>query len=170
MFILSPDFLDLNDLDELNRRWNAYREYLHSIADRLPRSAREFAHAGWHYDHADSRSLHDSWVESLAISELSSGERREVRSVEIVVKLIGPYHDGLTTLRHKSVASYSLSHSSPVRAGHGDWLQDEVRISESGLVVHEIEFRNDGHWIIECGDIDWEWNPGASRQAPGSSD
>lgn len=32
--------------------------------------------------------------------------------------------------------------------GHGDWLIDEVRLSEEGLVIHEIEFSNGCSWVI----------------------
>jgi hypothetical protein len=30
--------------------------------------------------------------------------------------------------------------------GHGDWLTDEVRLSDTGMVIHEIEFE-EGIWV-----------------------
>jgi len=147
-------------------RFEAYAEYLESIRDRLPESAYAFAAAPWHYDFSDPRCPHDSWVESLTVSEPSSGERRQQRSVEIAVRLLGAYHDGHILLTYKSVRGYLLNslHDSH-GAGHGDWLTDEIRLSDSGLVLHEVEFSRGGRWVIECKDVAYEW-----EQAEGGED
>ena len=150
--------------DDPQRRWQRYFAYLESISDRLPTSACGFAKAGWHYDTTDHRALHDSWVEWLKISEPSSGDRHKIRSLEIEVRLLGAYHDGHMTLKYHGVQSYSLATPlefkyPPLDSGHGDWLQDEVRLSERGFVLHEIEFSRGSRWTIECEDIEWEWEP-----------
>ena len=71
-----------------------YFEYLRSVESRLPASARQFAMAPWHYDQQDHRCPHDSWLEALTISEPSSGVRCEIRSINILIRLLGAYHDG----------------------------------------------------------------------------
>src|SRR5260370_18232815 len=42
----------------------------------------------------DHRSSHDTWVESITISEPSSGGRHEHRGLEIYVRRLVAYHDG----------------------------------------------------------------------------
>ncbi len=43
--------------------------------------------------------------------------------------------------------------------GHGDWLIDEVRLSEREFVLHEVEFSHGSRWIIECEDLIYQWKP-----------
>ena len=167
-FILTSD--DDPELDaagtvqQFHRRYDAYRAYLGSVRNALPTSAYEFATASWREDNEDHRNVHDSWVESLTILEPSSGERHENRSLEIHVRLLGPYHDGHMVLIYRGVQSYELSapqafKGPPLNVGHGDWLADEVRLSESNLVQHEVEFSRGTSWSIECRDIEWAWHP-----------
>lgn len=166
-YILSHDLgLDATTPEGLEfqqRKWTEYAQYLESIRDRLPRSAFEFATGNWRRSE-DHYSLHDSWVECLTISESSSGNRREDRSLEIQVRLLGAYHDGYTTLKYHQVQSYSLSTprepSLPsFDVGHGDWLHDEIRLSDRGFVLHEVEFSRGSRWTIECKDIERTWEP-----------
>lgn len=155
MFLLGED-------DSGDGRFDAYAEYLESVRGRLPASAYAFASAPWHYDFADRRCPHDSWVESLTISEPSSGDRRQHRSLEIAVRLLGAYHDGHISLTYKVVHSYLLKSpyeyaGPPLDVGHGDWLADEIRLSDRGLVLHEVEFSRGGRWLVECEDVTYEW-------------
>jgi hypothetical protein len=166
-YILGTDIGELStreDLDRQKEKWREYREYLKLVRERMPRSAHEFATASWHFDWGDHRSLHDSWVDSLFIREPANGDRHEIRSLEIEVRLLGPYHDGNTTLSYRDVQAYSLDTpfgfvSPRQNAGHGDWLCDEVRLSQRDHVIHEIEFSHGSRWVIECKDIEWTWAP-----------
>jgi hypothetical protein len=70
-----------------------------------------------------------------------------LRQTEIRLVLLGPQHDLWLDLTYSRVLSYSLCSphrleisTAPLRAGHGDLLGDEVKLSERGLVIHEIEF------------------------------
>jgi hypothetical protein len=168
-FILSSDISfeieTLEDLQEFRRRHDAYRAYLMGVRDLLPASAFSFATAVWR-DSDDHRNPHDAWVESLTILEPSSGKRHEERSLEIHLRLLGAYHDGHMALTYRDVQSYTLNTpvtrlDPPLKVGHGDWLVDEVTLSENKLVQHEIEFRRGGRWRIECRDIEWAWHPKA---------
>src|SRR5260370_25625875 len=86
---------------ELVKAFQDYRNFLLSVKDRLPPSAYEFAAAPWHYDHEDHRCPRDCWVESLLIREPSSGARHEVRHLDIVVRLLGAFHDGYLELSYR---------------------------------------------------------------------
>lgn len=149
-----------SEIPELVERSNAYLQYLQSIRESLPISAFQFATAEWHYDHNDHRCPHDSWVESLAIKEAASGERGQHRSLSISTCLLGAFHDGRLLLDYADVHMYSLE-SLKGQAGHGDWLVDEIRLSENGLVLHEVQFSNNSRWLIEARDISCEWQPSA---------
>lgn len=63
------------------------------MRNQLTPAACNFASAPWHYDFNDHRAPHDGWVEETVIGEAASGERKEHRSLEIVIKLFGAYHD-----------------------------------------------------------------------------
>jgi hypothetical protein len=165
-FILSSDFLEesRNDPKLISARFAAYQDYLQSIRQKLPTATYEFAIADSHYNPEAHECPHDSWVESLNVSEPSSGERWQYRSIAINLRLLGAYHDGHINLEYREVRSYSLQTPAtfkmpPLGVGHGDWLTDEIRLSERGLVLHEIEFSRGSTWLIECEDIFYEWQP-----------
>ena len=163
-FILYKDFPGDpgDDLAEFNARHDRYREYLVANRARFPSSAYSFATADWRFDPTDHRCPHDSWVETLTLFEPSSGEYREKRGLEIHIRLLGAYHDGYLNLVYSGVRSYSLDTPSdfalpPNGVGHGDWLVDEIRLSDHGHVLHEIEFSRGSRWVIECRDIMYRW-------------
>jgi hypothetical protein len=147
---------------ELKRRFDEYIRYLASIE--LPPSVRVFVEAPWYHDPADHRCPHDAWVERVSISEPSTGARRERRSLAIDVYLLGAYHDGQIQFHYDGVRSYSLEISPdctlpPFGVGHGDWIADEIRLSDRGLVAHEIRFSSGSRWLIEAADIEYSWQP-----------
>ncbi len=133
--------------------WQRYREYLASISEKLPNSAREFALADWHYNFNDHRAPHDGWVNSVLIYESATGDRKQNRQIHIKISLLGAYHDGIIEIEYVNVANYKLGSSF---SAHGDWLRDEIRLSEKGLVLHEIEIAGES-WLIESEDIYYVW-------------
>lgn len=135
--------------------WRRYRTYLDSIAELLPAAARSFALADWHYNLADHRAPHDAWVDSISVYESATGSRHEVRQLHIKLRLFGAYHDGHIEIEYKDVHRYSIGSDN---SAHGDWLHDEIRLSESGHVLHEIEIGGQ-LWRIECRDIEYSWLP-----------
>jgi hypothetical protein len=162
-FLLGKDLAD-GEAATLEERFAAYYKYLESVRDRLPPSAYSFAVASWHYDPQDHRCPHDSWVDSLTIIETPYDDHKAHRDIEINVRLLGAYHDGRLELSYKKVRSYQLEtppgyEMLPLNVGHGDWLGDEVRLSERALVLHEVEFTRGSRWVIECQDIHYQWTP-----------
>jgi len=151
--------------EEAVRRFKVYGEYLEKVKNALPKSAYSFATAHWHYEFQDRHCPHDGWVEHLRIWEDASCDRKEFRQTQVEVRLLGAFHDAHLELNYKNVRSYTLS-AQPngerhvnQNTGHGDWLIDEVRLSENNLVLHEILFANRGRWLIEATDFLWEWKP-----------
>ena len=162
---------DLTERDpkSIDAQFRAYYQYLESVKESLPSDAFTFASAPWHYDPMDHRCPHDAWVESLTIKEPSSGSGHEYRSVELLLRLLGAYHDGHIEIVYSGVKNYSLTTPAEPEyprpnVGHGDWLVDEVRLSERGLVEHEIRFSQGGRWLIECKDVTYQWIPFSQEQ------
>jgi len=169
-FILIKD-IPGDSFEELKSAWKAYYIYLESVKDRLPKTAYEFATAPWHFfnpehllDYSDPRTHmapHDAWLEVATIAEPSSGDRSQNRSIDISVRLLGSYHDGHIELAYSEVQSYTMIANPDRRKvgeGHGDWLYDEIRLSERGYLLHEIEWEG-CDWLIECKDFSYKWLP-----------
>jgi hypothetical protein len=46
------------------------------------------------------------------------------------------------------------------RSGHRDWGYDELRMSDDGRLIHEIEWcgpRQTGTWMVEASDLEFRW-------------
>ena len=136
-----------------------YFPYITSLRDLIPAHVYSFASDSRYFDLTSHSSLHDSWLESLTIREVASGERREIRRAEITITLLAPFHDRLIHLYYSGVAHYSFAappHSKQVkfdRTAHGDLYTHEVRLGDDGLLIHELLFENGSTFLIECSDI-----------------
>jgi len=156
-------FLNVTDIDNsarIDAQHRAYREYLETSRDSWPGGAFEFAISDWHYDTQDHRCPHDSWLQRAGITENRKGEERYVsRGLAFEVVLLGAYHDGELTVQYADVESYTmeLPRQTQSIATHGDWLIDELRLSPTGTVLHEIQFHSGARWLIECSDVVALW-------------
>lgn len=166
-FILTKD-RPANSPEEWQVSWSNYCDYLASIKSRLPPTAYDFASASWHYDFSDPKSPHDGWLDSLVIKETGDGERRQHRTVQLGIQLLGAFQNGHIDISYCEVQGYSLSHRSDLTLDadirrHGDWLYDEVRLSPRGNVEHEIEWSGGSNWVIESKDIAYVWREDVQR-------
>jgi hypothetical protein len=155
-FILSNDERD----EDVVKAFEKYRNYIETNKAKLPRSCYELAVSDWYYNFNNHKCPHDAWLENISILEPSDGERNEIRKTQVVVKLLGAYHDGYIELIYKNVASLKIN-AFNIKAGHSDWRYDEFRLSESGLLLHEIEwsgYRDTANWLIEAEDIEYNWS------------
>jgi hypothetical protein len=101
----------------------------------------------------------------VKVSEPSSGERSEIRGLEIEIRLLGAYHDGFIEFHYTEVESYYLDQPhrrgqwATNQKGHKDWMVDEVDLSDNGYILHEIEWLDGAHWYIECRNFEFKWIP-----------
>jgi len=147
--------------DDAAAAFERYRNHLASSRDSFPRSAYALATSDWYFSFVDHRCPHDGWLESLSLTELSSGARGEIRGMSMRIRLLGAYHDGYIELLYPRVFRYRLSVNDGER-GHRDWRYDELRLSGDGHVIHEIEWydRDEiGSWLIEASDVEFRWTP-----------
>jgi hypothetical protein len=132
-----------------------YREYLASVREHFPAKAYDLATSDWYFDSTHHHCPHDGWLESMTVTELSKGERKQERTAALSIELLGAYHDTVIKFHYQGVRRYDLSADS-VLEGHGDWRYDEFRLSEQGTLIHEIEWRSHrfkSHWLIEANDV-----------------
>jgi hypothetical protein len=139
--------------------WTRYSAYVEAIRQKLPAHVYSFASDPRYFDLSSHSSLHDAWLESLSVREVSIGKRSESRRMEITISLLGPFHDRRIHLQYTGVTRYSFA--APPRYGepryhhtaHGDLFTHEVRLGPEGLFVHELLFERDATFLIECSDI-----------------
>ena len=162
VYILTADVFDEERGDSAFER---YKAYLEAVRERFPPSAYDLAASVWYHDFSDHRCPHDAWLEQLTIRELGGDNRSESRHLEIVIRLLGAYHDGHIEFRYKGVTAYRCeldAQENDFERGHRDWRYDEFRLSDSGRLVHEIEWAGQdstGTWVIEASDVAFSWLP-----------
>jgi hypothetical protein len=159
-FILSAQ-LDADNCDP-RALWQKYQEYVRANERAFTPGAFALATAEWFFGSDDHRAPHDAWLESAVFAEPSAGSRSEIRSLNLRVRLLGAYHDQYLELFYPHVYSYTFSHSA-VAEGHFDWRYHELRISERGRLVHEIEWAGrpgvEGRWLLEVSDVQFTTTP-----------
>ena len=137
-----------------------YRKYLEEVGDRMPPSAHELATSDCYFNFSEHRCPHDAWLRSVTISDSGdTGEKPEC--VSIRVRLLAAYHDGIIEFHYPQVVRYQLG-AIGINQGHRDWRYDEFRLSDDGLVIHEIEWSGPcetARWVIEAKDVFYHWFP-----------
>jgi hypothetical protein len=90
--------------------------------------------------------------------------RGERRRAEIVLRLLGAFHDRVHVLKYTGVRSYRFS-AAAVTAGHGDLYTHEVRLAPTQATLeHELLFVNraseeKSRLLIECTSFSYESCP-----------
>lgn len=143
--------------------WAGYEDDLAPIAEQLPANARKYALASWHCDVTDHRCIHDARIEAIGVVESGAGERKEKRSLGLVVRLMGAHQDRYLILKFPSVRRYSIDRtpSSPARdneTGHGDVLDDSIKLGSDGYVLYSMRLEF-GRLEIEAKDIQFSQQP-----------
>ena len=134
--------------------FDRYLAYLETVREKLPDHVFSFASDSRHFDLESRTSLHDAWLESAVVKEMPSSNEGN-RKVDIVLTLLGPFHDRLIQLRYSDVERYSLAALTSQQdlgnrpSGHGDLYTHEIRLGEKGQLVHELLFVNDATIFIE---------------------
>lgn len=124
---------------EFRKAWDAYRDYLSRFKQTSAGLSCGFVFEEWYYDYSDPRSPHDSWIESIAISEKAIHKRAD-RETSISVTALGAFHDRVLLFQYESVSRYSMENMDTGNGGHGDWLVDEFEFLPGDLIKHHIRF------------------------------
>jgi hypothetical protein len=140
-----------------------YRDYFHRNKHRFPVNAGKFAGAAWHYDFSDPRCPHGAWCAAIRmktpVEEIGTDR---YQGGEVQVRLLTPNLVGYLVLTYFRIRSHSFVLYSPMpeeeTSSYSDLIIDEVRLTEGGKVVYEVQFAT-GHWLIECADILGDWKP-----------
>lgn len=143
--------------------WARYEDDLASIAEQLPANARKYALASWHCDVTDHRCIHDAHIEAIGVVEGGAGERKEKRSLGLVVRLLGAHQDRHLILKFPSVRRYSIERNPSDGArenesGHGDVLDDSIKLASGGYVLYSMRLEF-GRIEIEANDIQFSQQP-----------
>ena len=138
-----------------------YREYLRQNRAPFPPRAYTLATSEWYYASTDPRCPHDARMEALTLAEADS-ETQQERHLTLRVRLFGGHRNGYVELFYPRVFAYRLD-TEDGGQGHRDWRYDEFRVTESGHLLHEIEWwgwGQTGRWLIEASDVEFVWQPG----------
>jgi hypothetical protein len=153
MFVLSKQ---LDTDGDPNISFRRYRDYVEANRAQFPPAAYDLISSGLLLDASDHRCPHDGWLEWARFEEPSEGDRHEIRTLSLRIRLLGAYHDMYVELFYPRVFSYSMSNPAS-QAGHSDWRYSEIRLSESGNIIHEIEWAGpsgaEARWVIEASDV-----------------
>jgi len=159
MYVLSEQ---LDTDGDPNIPFRRYAEYLEQNRSRFPTAAYTLASSGLLLNASDPRCPHDGWLKWAKFEEPSEGERQEIRSLSLRIRLLGAYHDRFIELFYPQVFSYAISNPRSA-AGHFDWRYSEIRLSDQGNVIHEIEWAGppgmEARWMIEASDVQLETFP-----------
>ncbi|MES2038535.1 MAG: hypothetical protein V4495_11885 [Pseudomonadota bacterium] len=150
-------FFESQRKGEYDFDFTSYQRYLQEHRDHFPPDVYAFAIDTGNYDLTSHQSLHDAWLERFCISELASGERSEIRAIQIEASFLGPYHDLKIHLAYSGVIEYNIVtpeeflHPPCGVIGHGDLLIHEMSLTENKKsLVHELYFSRGSMFRIVC--------------------
>jgi hypothetical protein len=88
--------------------FSTYLKYINSIQYKLPIHIYAFASDPRYFDLSSKTSLHDAWLENLAIKDVVSGEDRQKRHLDAQLCLLGSFHHRYIYLDYSGVTKYSF--------------------------------------------------------------
>lgn len=141
--------------------FESYTAYIETERHRFPCTALALLDSDWYFGFSDHRAPHDAWLEDVRVSESRPADDDSRPETTIHVRLLGAYHDGIIEFIYTGVTSYALQ-MPDLHRGHCDWRYDEFRVSESGHLIHEIEWcgsMDSGRWLIQARDVTHSWHP-----------
>ena len=143
----SPGFRYLrNDEDVGWTGFEAYFDYLAGIRERLGEALYAFAADFDRYGLHARGSLHDAWLQRLALAPADVRAQRPRMGLEL--DLLGPWHDRVLCLRYDEVSSYSFVQAPRERRAAQDLLCHELRLDAAGeCLEHFLQF-DDGFCIL----------------------
>ena len=133
-----------------------FGDYLDALADyrdQLPSEVAEFAGDEDRFVLNHEKSLHDAWLEEVRIIESRSTDSKP-SEVSIQLILLGQMHDRKIIINYQGVTNHLFSGARTNcnfhDTFHGDIFTHEVRLSEEGMVQHEILFDEVTRFEVTC--------------------
>jgi len=134
-----------------------YKMYMEENRVKFPSHVFEFATDVNRHNLDSPHSLHDSWMTSITIKENRNPKRPFNPEPTIEIELLGQMHDRAIILNYSGIENYFIEGlKNPYNWGdtyQGDISRHEVRLTEEGLLVHEILFVSESKIIIACKDF-----------------
>jgi hypothetical protein len=138
----------------MHESFELYRQYLEEKRSRFPPAIFEFAASVERHNLDSPHSLHDAWLSSMLVKENRRTHRPFEPRPSIELAMLGPRHDRDIILTYEGVSSYRVEgNRNPYNLAdtfHGDVSCHEVRITEEGLIVHEIAFVSQSSIVVTC--------------------
>lgn len=134
--------------------YDGYFKYIDSIKNNLPDDLYAFASDIKFYSPSEAETLHDAWLNLLLIKEAASGERSEIRKIQITLEFLGPFHDRTITLFYDQVVGFDLTtpeefYGPPYGSiGHGDLLAHEILL-DGNVFIHNLFFSRGSSFSIK---------------------
>jgi hypothetical protein len=156
-FILSAQ-RDKGSFEELRANWERYRDHLKAAEGWFPPSAFRLATSDWWYAFDRAEAPHDSRLLALRVRDIGA-ESYEGNSPSAIEVTLHSAYGGIIHLRYPTVYRYSLEMPAGVDGVHDDWRYDEFHATESGRVVHTIEWARGTVWQIEASELFHDYVP-----------
>lgn len=141
-------------MEYVDKSFQLYRDYLERNKERFPLSVFEFSYDLERHTLNSPHSLHDSWLTSITVRENRKGGRPFEPDPTIELILLGQMHDRDIVLTYRGIVSYVVTgNRNPYNYADtflGDISCHEVRVTDAGFLMHEIEFVSDSRIIITC--------------------
>lgn len=136
--------------------WSRYPDYLRSVRDRMPKGALAYAEALWHYDVENDACPRGFETQSLQVVRSKGVGEDVLPGVEIHLRLRQAGINLSIEFFYSKVQIFRTGifrfGDNELFRGYGHWLADEVLVDDSGLVTHEVQFRN-GDLLVECSEL-----------------
>jgi len=161
--------LDQERSKDCSGAFQRYRQYLDRMRQTFPQSALKLATSDWYFDFNDPRCPHDARLDSATILEETKHTHSTPRPVSIRIRISLAHAGRLAEFFYPTVSSYTIQ-GIPTAGGHQDWRYDEFKLSDSGLLIHEIEWcgaHGTARWVIEASDVQYRIFDDVETSRPG---
>ncbi len=147
--------LDQQRSKDCTGAFQRYRDYLDGLRGTFPQSALNLATSDWYFNFTDPRCPHDARLDFVSVSEPPMHARSDSSSASIRIRISLALDGGSAEFFYPKVVRYTFQGNLATN-GHADWRYDEFTVSESGLLLHEIEWcgpQDTCRWLIEATDV-----------------
>ncbi len=123
--------------------FDRYFSYIESVKNELPENLYEFASDISRYEMNGPSTLHDAWVEDVALSTRYANESNAIVASDVVVRL-RQATEGTIAIAYSGVQGFEFQNFPSRWPNHAtDLLVHEVAVEPEGLYSHTLVFDKD---------------------------